>query len=109
MSAGVRARQKPDQRGSRADLHLLHDTTAVDLDGLLGRTELGSDLLVQHSGRDQLEYLALARSETREAAHEILALAMLRAPKCIPQQRLAYCGDELRALHRLRQKGDRTG
>src|SRR5215468_8713713 len=101
MSARVRARQKPDQCGSGADLHLLHDTAAMDLDGLLGRTELGSDLLVQHPGRDQLEHLALARSQACEAAHEILALAMLCAPECIAQQGFAYCGDELGTLHRL--------
>src|SRR5215471_5308149 len=106
MSARVRARQKPDQRGSGADLHLLHDTTAMDFDGLLGRTELGRDLLVQHPGRDQLEHLALARSEACKTAHEILALAMLHASERIPQQGLAYRGDELGTLHRLRQKGN---
>src|SRR6516165_8668596 len=81
----------------------------MDLDGLLRRTELGSDLLVQLPGRDQLEHLALARGEAREAAHEILALAMLRAPDRITQQRLAYGGYELGAPHRLGEQGDRAG
>ena len=81
----------------------------MDLDGLLGRAELSRDLLVQHPGRDQLQHLALARGKAREAAHDILALAMLRAPGCIPQQRLAYGGHELGALHRLREEGDRAG
>src|SRR5262252_1763407 len=81
----------------------------MDLYGLLRRTELGSDLLVQHPGRDQIEHLALARREAREAAHEILALAMLRAADRIPQQRLAYGGHELAAPHRLGEEGDRAG
>src|SRR6516165_3389962 len=103
-AAPLRAGQQADQRRCGTNLHLLHDATAMDLDGFLGRAQLGSDLLVQHAGGDQLEHLPLARSEAREAAHELLVLTMLGTPFRIPEERLLHRGHELCAVHRLCQE-----
>src|SRR5215470_5255592 len=108
-TALLRARQKTDQRGCGAHLHLLHDPTAMDLDGFLGRTQLGRDLLVEHSRCHELEDLPLTRGETCEAADEIIALALLRTYLRIPEDRLLHGCDELRALYGLGQKAHRAG
>src|SRR5215475_9250955 len=103
-AAPFRTRQEADQRGCGPHLHLLHDPTAMDLDGFLGRSQLGRDLLVEHTRRDELEDLPLARCETCEPAYEITAFPLLRADLRVPDDRLLHRGDELRALHRLWQK-----
>src|SRR6516162_2810873 len=107
-AAPLRAGQEAYQRRCGTNLHLLHDATAMDLDGFLGRAQLGSDLLVEHAGRDQLEHLSLARGEAREATNELLVFTMLGTTFRVPEDRLLHRGHQLCAVHWLRQEAHRA-
>src|SRR5437667_584035 len=63
-----------DELGEVPGLHLGHDLTAVNLDGLLGDSELARDRPVRPPRHDELHDLALPRGEPREALAELLAL-----------------------------------
>src|SRR5438094_2243105 len=62
--------------GEAPGLHLGHDLAAVNLDGLLGDSELARDGPVRPPRHDELERLALRRGEPREALAELLALRL---------------------------------
>ena len=55
--ADARAFRQPHQVGNDTHTHLAHQVGPMELDRLLGGAELGSDLLVQSSRDNQLEYL----------------------------------------------------
>src|SRR6059058_3204945 len=62
--------------GEAPGLHLGHDLAAVNLDGLLGDSELARDGPVRPPRHDELHHLALPRGEPREALAELLALRL---------------------------------
>src|SRR5438128_8229590 len=65
-----------DELGEVPGLHLGHDLTAVNLDGLLGDSELARDRPVRPPRHDELQDLALPRGGPREALAELLALRL---------------------------------
>src|SRR5437667_368773 len=65
-----------DELGEAPGLHLGHDLAAVNLDGLLGDSELARDGPVRPPRHDELHHLALPRGEPREALAELLALRL---------------------------------
>src|SRR5213080_4304551 len=62
--------------GEARGLHLGHDLAAVNLDRLLGDSELARDGPVRPPRHDELHHLALPRGEPREALAELLALRL---------------------------------
>src|SRR5438552_12307333 len=65
-----------DELGEVPGLHLGHNLTAVNLDGLLGDSELARDRPVRPPRHDELHDLALPGGEPREALAELLALRL---------------------------------
>ena len=65
--------------GRRSDAQLEEDLGAVRLDGALGDPQLTGDLLVETSGHDELEDLALPRGEGGEARAQLGRLLARRA------------------------------
>ena len=52
-----------DQIGQRPRAHFLHDVAPMDLHGNLGKSQLGSYLLVHEAGSDQSQNVPLARGQ----------------------------------------------
>jgi len=104
------ARQDPhpfDQAGElrqRLDVHLVHHPGAVDLDRLQRRAELVGGLLVEPSGDDAVEDLALARRQAREPLPADDQVGVLTAKDAVGLDRLGDAREELLAVDRLAEE-----
>ena len=59
----------------------------MDLDGLLARTQLGGNLLVQQPSRDPGEHLLLTRCEAAIPGAQIVQLLPLAEPGAVARDR----------------------
>ena len=60
---GLPMAQQLHQCSRGLDLHLVHQTPAMNLDGLFGGSERAGDLLVQQAARHELEDLVFTRRQ----------------------------------------------
>jgi len=98
-----------DQFDDRARSDLVHDPTAMDLDGLLADPELASDRPVGLTARHVDQHLALAPGEARDAAPGVLCSRARPSPFGLPGQPAHHRSQELIGVERLLQEIDRSG
>src|SRR5947209_11684728 len=90
-----------NQFGERYRAHLLHHPAAVDFDRLFHSAEIGGDNLVELSGDDALEDLALARGERRQPPFDGAPLRARLPHGPVLFDRGAACGEQLPVAERL--------
>ena len=89
--------------------HLLHDLSAVLLDGDFAVLQLESDLFVEQSSHDQLHYFTLLMCELVITCAKLRYVGPIRARQAIAFECLIDRGQEFRITNRLGQKLYRAG
>jgi hypothetical protein len=102
------AGRHPDEIGQRARPQLLHDTAAVDLDGLLHGAQVGRDLLVELARDHVLEHLALARGERVEPRAQFVQRLLLGAQGLVALDRVAHRGNQHLRFDRFDEEIERA-
>src|SRR4029453_13554210 len=96
-------RREADELGHRAGLHLRHQVAALLLEGGLAGSQLAGDLLVEETGDDPGQHVALARSQGRVAPAELGALLTLGAHRPVTLDGTSDGVQQLLRPERLRQ------
>src|ERR1700738_38800 len=108
MAQDSQSLSRPDKVSKRLRSHLLHDVTAMNLDGFFGRAQLIGDLFVEHTRYDMSHHFTFPYRERVITLAQVFELCPLQAGCAIEINCPLYSVQKILFTERLGQKLDRT-